>query len=140
MWSTVENRASAAGGADQESIIDYMRRVRGYFLNQAKGTLAAIEFGAESVNMIAEATAKEYEFQAGLLGTAMPPGLLADDVWPIYRASVAVLAGTNANGTRFHFFVAKNKHIRHFVELCLADLVADFLVAVIKLYAVAVCT
>jgi hypothetical protein len=77
---TVTNAAPGAGGRNQESITDYMRRVRSWFENQARGTLSAIEFGAEQVGEVAQATAVEL--------------VTLEDEFP-YRARVSI---ADANG------------------------------------------
>jgi hypothetical protein len=73
---TVTNAAPGAGGREQETIVDYMRRVRSWFENQARGTLSAIEFGAEQVGEVAQATAVEI--------------VTPEDEIPIYRAKVSI--------------------------------------------------
>lgn len=73
---TVTNAEPAAGGREQELIQDYMRRVRSWFENQARGTLSAIEFGAEQVAEVAQATAIEV--------------VTPEDEIPIYRAKVSI--------------------------------------------------
>lgn len=73
---TVTNAEPAAGGREQETTTDYMRRVRSWFENQARGTLSAIEFGAEQVGEVAQATAVEL--------------VTPEDEIPIYRAKVSI--------------------------------------------------
>lgn len=73
---TVSNPNPAAGGREQETITDYIRRVRSWFENQARGTLSAIEFGAEQVAEVAAATAIEL--------------VTGEDELPIYRAKVSI--------------------------------------------------
>lgn len=73
---TMRNLEPAAGGREQETITDYMRRVRSWFENQARGTLSAIEFGAEQVGEVAQATATEL--------------VTPEDELPIYRAKVSI--------------------------------------------------
>lgn len=87
---TVTNAEPGAGGREQETITDYMRRVRGWFENQARGTLSALEFGAEQVGEVASATA--VELTAG------------DDDYPIYRAKISI---ADANGQANPALVAK---------------------------------
>jgi len=89
---TVTNDEPAAGGREEESIIDFTQRVRGFFINQARGTLSAIEFGAEQVPEVAQATATEVSWAAG----SYPPTLTQEqvaaleDTFPAYRAKVAI--------------------------------------------------
>lgn len=73
---TVSNSTPGAGGREQETITDYMRRVRTWFENQARGTLSALEFGAEQVGEVAAATATEI--------------VAGEDDYPVYRAKVAI--------------------------------------------------
>lgn len=73
---TVTNPAPAAGGREQETITSYIQRVRSWFENQARGTLTAIEFGAEQVPEVAAATAVEL--------------VTTEDELPIYRAKVSI--------------------------------------------------
>lgn len=89
---TVTNPAVSAGGRDQESIVDFTRRVRGWFINQARGTLNALEFGAEQVPEVAQATSREVSWAAGSYPPTLTPAeiLAHEDVFPAYRAKVSI--------------------------------------------------
>ena len=56
---TVNNPASAAGGTDTESDIQFLGRIRGFFPTVSKAILGAIEYGAKQVPGVAVATATE---------------------------------------------------------------------------------
>jgi uncharacterized phage protein gp47/JayE len=56
---TVNNPASAAGGTDTESDIQFLGRIRGFFPTVSRAILGAIEYGAKQVPGVAVATASE---------------------------------------------------------------------------------
>lgn len=56
---TVTNPTGAAGGAEQESDVEFRARVRDFFPTIRRGTEGAIEFGARTVPGVAVATARE---------------------------------------------------------------------------------
>lgn len=58
---TVTNPLAAAGGADRESDEDYRTRARNFFQTLRRGTLASLEFGAQTVAGVAVANAVEDE-------------------------------------------------------------------------------
>jgi uncharacterized phage protein gp47/JayE len=76
---TVTNFTPAAGGTDRESDASLRSRARTFFLTLRRGILAAIQFGATTVDGVSVATA----FEIVNLGNALPAGavelIIADD-------------------------------------------------------------
>ena len=93
---SVTNPTAASGGREQETIPEYISRVRDWFVNAPRGTLSAIEFGARQTPGVVQATATEPTSPLPIFNLA--PDRPATAV-PFYRvrmtiADVAGQAGT----------------------------------------------
>lgn len=73
---SVDNPEPAAGGRPRETNPELIQRVRGWFIANQRGTLAAIEFGAKQVAQVVQATAIEvYD---------------TEDVYPVWRVKLTI--------------------------------------------------
>lgn len=77
---SVTNPTVAAGGRDLETITELLARARDWYVNAARGTLSAIEYGAKQTPGVVSATAKE-------LTRALPP---YDNSMPFFRVRMSV--------------------------------------------------
>ena len=59
---SVTNPTAASGGREQETIPELISRARDWFLNAARGTISAIEYGAKQDPGVVQATATELLF------------------------------------------------------------------------------
>ena len=80
---SVTNPSAASGGREQETIPELIARARDWFLNAARGTLSAIEYGAKQDKGVAQATATEL--------TVERAGIMI----PFYRVTMTI---ADANG------------------------------------------
>lgn len=90
---SVNNPTAASGGRVQETNIELISRTRDYFVNAARGTLSAIEYGARQTPGVVQASASEPTAQ--YLG-----GSTLDAVKiPFYRARLVIADESGQAGT-----------------------------------------
>lgn len=84
---SVVNPSAASGGREQETIPELIARARDWFLNAARGTLSAIEYGAKQDPGVVQATATELLFE----GTTTQ--------LPFYRVTMTIADANGQAGT-----------------------------------------
>jgi hypothetical protein len=83
---SVTNPTAASGGREQETIPELIARARDWFLNAARGTLSAIEYGAKQDPGVAQATATELTIER-------------DIQIPFYRVTMTIADANGQAGT-----------------------------------------
>ncbi|WP_298621483.1 baseplate J/gp47 family protein [uncultured Zoogloea sp.] len=84
---SVTNPTAASGGREQETIPELISRARDWFLNAARGTLSAIEYGAKQDPGVVQATATELLFEGNTTQL------------PFYRVTMTIADANGQAGT-----------------------------------------
>ena len=84
---SVTNPTAASGGREQETIPELIARARDWFLNAARGTLSAIEYGVKQDPGVVQATATELLFEGNTTQL------------PFYRVTMTIADANGQAGT-----------------------------------------